>query len=112
MRQEGLDVLSKQLNYRPRNQRTPPQPYILYNKEESRKLAKEHPEYTLRDRNAILSARWKAMSAEEKDVYTQRSKALQAEFMADPANKEFIEKLRQERQKKVELRKKARALQS
>ncbi|KAI9492247.1 hypothetical protein BDB00DRAFT_829024 [Zychaea mexicana] len=66
---------------RGRNERMPGNGYIQYCKSVSAKLRQEHPEYTLKDVNAVIGSDWKKLSAEEKQKFNDLAAKLRKEFV-------------------------------
>ncbi|KAI7870844.1 hypothetical protein BDF14DRAFT_1419878 [Spinellus fusiger] len=113
--QESADKraqLKKARGYRGRNERFPPNGYVLFSKDCGAKLRKEQPHCTLQDVAKLASSQWKTMDPELKQQYNTTSATLRAKFVEE--NPDYVkarnEKLYMAVKKTVERKKVIRLL--
>ncbi|KAL0091681.1 hypothetical protein J3Q64DRAFT_1724815 [Phycomyces blakesleeanus] len=87
--------LKKVRGKRGRNERFPPNSFVLFAKDYGKEIRKQHPEYDLHQVTKVTSAMWKTIDQETKLKYQALSKKLQTEFAEK--NPDYVKKWKEEK---------------
>ncbi|KAF7729445.1 hypothetical protein EC973_004425 [Apophysomyces ossiformis] len=96
--EQGKKLIDEARGRRRRNEGMPPNAFILFSRDAQKDIRKEFPEYSLKDINTVVTAKWRELSEEKKQEYRDTAAANRQKFAEE--NPEFV---KQWKRKKTEL---------